>query len=134
MEAAAQIKDALGGSPVQDSFNITEAARGKLAELVNNGKQDNPEIKGVRIYVAGSSCSGVQWGMTFADSAESSDTVISAAGLDVFVDPQCLSTLDGVHIEFEDGDNGGAFRFVNTKASSGGGCGTCGSSSGGGCG
>lgn len=134
MEAAAQMKDALGGSSVQDSFNITEAARGKLAELVNNGKQDNPEIKGVRIYVAGSSCSGVQWGMTFADSADSTDTVISASGLDVFVDPQCLSTLDGVHIEFEDGDNGGAFRFVNTKAPSGGGCGTCGSSSGGGCG
>jgi iron-sulfur cluster insertion protein len=114
---------------VTDEFKISGDAQQQLAALLKS--EDNDEIRGVRIYVAGSGCSGIQWGMTFADAVEESDAVMEADDLNIYVDPQCLATLDGVEIDYVNGPQGPSFVFNNTKAPAGGGCGTCGSSGGG---
>ncbi len=114
---------------VTDEFKISSDAEQQLAALLQS--EDNEEIKGVRIYVAGSGCSGTQWGMTFADSIGDEDAVLESDELNIYVDPQCLATLDGVEIDYINGPQGPSFVFNNTKAPAGGGCGTCGSAGGG---
>lgn len=117
---------------VTDEFKVSGDAQQQLAALLQS--EDNDEIKGVRIYVAGSGCSGIQWGMTFADSVADTDAVLESDDLNIYVDPQCLATLDGVEIDYVNGPQGPSFVFNNTKAPAGGGCGTCGSATaGGGC-
>ncbi len=113
---------------ITNEFKVSSDAQQQLAALVRS--EENDEIKGVRIYVAGSGCSGIQWGMTFADSIAEGDAVMESSDLNIYVDPQCLATLDGVEIDYVNGPQGPSFVFNNTKASAGGGCGTCGSAGG----
>ena len=114
---------------VTDEFKISSDAQQQLAALMSS--EESEAIKGVRIYVAGSGCSGIQWGMTFADADEESDACLASDDLNIYVDPQCLATLDGVEIDYVNGPQGPSFVFNNTKEAAGGGCGTCGSAGGG---
>jgi iron-sulfur cluster insertion protein len=113
---------------LNDEFAISSQAVDKLAALVN--AEDNDDIKGVRIFVSGSGCSGVQYGMTFAENFAPDDSVMECKDLDIYVDAQCLSTMDGIEIDFTDGPNGQSFVFNNTNAPASA-CGTCGSAGGG---
>ena len=116
---------------VTDEFKISSDAQQQLAALLKS--EESEDIKGVRIYVAGSGCSGIQWGMTFADAVEDNDAVMETSDLNIYVDPQCLASLDGVEIDYVNGPQGPSFVFNNPKEAEGG-CGTCSSaSSGGGC-
>jgi iron-sulfur cluster assembly accessory protein len=98
---------------VNEEFKISNDAQQQLAALLQS--EENDDIKGVRIYVAGSGCSGIQWGMTFADAVEDNDAVLEAEALNIYVDPQCLATLDGVEIDYVNGPQGPSFVFNNTK-------------------
>ena len=112
---------------ITDEFKISDAAVSQLAQLVSS--EDNEKIKGVRVYVAGSGCSGTQWGMTFADQTNDNDAILESGDLSIYVDPQCLETLDDVESEFVNTPQGPSFSFKNTKAPAA--CGTCGSAGGG---
>ena len=117
---------------VNDEFKVSNDAEQQLASLLQ--EENSEDIQGVRIYVAGSGCSGTQWGMTFADKVADDDAVLESGKLNIYVDPQCLATLDGVEIDYVNGPQGPSFVFNNTKAPDSGGCGSCGSAtSGGGC-
>ena len=97
----------------------------------------------LRIYVAGSSCSGVQFGMALDDKINETDTAYEMEGVKIVVDHQSLPYADGASIEFvNDPQKGTGFVISNPNAQTGGcGCGdnenkaesnSCGS--GGGCG
>lgn len=118
---------------LNDEFKVSPPAVEQLANLVKS--EDNADIKGIRIFVSGSGCSGIQYGMTFSDSEESGDGLMKFDDVNVYVDEQCLNTMEGIEIDFADGPNGPSFVFNNTKPAEDSGCGTCGSSAaaGGGC-
>ncbi len=116
---------------LNDEFKISPSAVVQLAALVKS--EDNEDIKGIRIFVSGSGCSGIQYGMTFSDTEEANDGVMKLDGVNVYVDEQCLNTMGGIEIDFAEGPNGPSFVFNNAKQIESG-CGTCGSASaGGGC-
>jgi len=110
-----------------DEFKISTPAVEQLAGLVKS--EDNTDIKGVRIFVSGTGCSGIQYGMTFTDSEEDNDGIMKLDDVNIYVDEQCLNTMDGIEIDFANGPNGPSFVFNNTKAPAA--CGTCGSAGGG---
>ena len=114
---------------VNDEFKVSADARQQLAQLVAG--ENNDDIKGVRIFISGASCSGVQWGMTFADRVTDDDSVLESEELNVYVDSQCLDSLSGVEIDFVNGPQGPSFVFNNTSTAAGSGCGSCGSAGGG---
>jgi iron-sulfur cluster insertion protein len=115
-----------------DEFKVSDSAVSQLAGIIQS--EDNADIKGIRIFISGAGCGGVQYGMTFADSVEDTDSVLESSDVNVYVDSQCLATMDGIEIDFADGPNGPSFVFNNTKVQAPG-CGTCGSATaGGGCG
>jgi len=109
-------------------LSLTTPAQDKMGELFSQIEDD---IQGVRVFATPGGCSGVSFGMTFADSVNDDDGVLEVAGFKVIVDTGTLEYLRGVEIDFVDRGDGNASFVFNNVPSVGGGCGTCGSSGGG---
>lgn len=78
---------------------------------------------GLRVFVAGGGCSGMQYGMAFEDNPQPSDEVFEVDGVKVIVDPNSMLYLRGSTIDYEDNLMGGGFRIDNPNAVSSCGCG-----------
>ena len=115
----------------EQDLSLTGTAQEKMGELFS---QVDDNIQGVRVFATPGGCSGISFGMTFADSVNADDGVLDAVGFKVIVDGGTLQYLRGVEIDFIDRGDGNASFVFNNLPSMGGGCGTCGSGSGGGCG
>ena len=115
-----------------DDLKLTTPAHQKMAELI--GDVDG-EIAGIRIFSQAGGCSGMSFGMTFAERLDDSDLVRNNEGVKLIVATDTIDLLRGAEIDFVDGGNGQpSFVFNNVpQPVSAGGCGTCPSSQGGGC-
>jgi len=83
----------------------------------------------LRIYVAGSGCSGMQFGMALDNNIRSSDLSFQAEGVQVVVDEVSIEYLRGAKVDFvNDPQHGAGFVVDSPLASQGGGC-SCGSKS-----
>jgi iron-sulfur cluster insertion protein len=103
---------------------VIEFAPG-AAEKLRQLRGDDPSRAFLRLYVAGKSCSGYQYGLAFDSSTEGTDQVVESAGIPVAIDAQSQPYVDGATIEYIDDTQypGGGFRVTNAKLSEGGGCG-----------
>jgi len=129
--------DKVTASSAQTEFNhaitteaiaITEAAAEKFVELVKDADED---IKGVRVYVGGGGCSGMNYGMTFAEAQTEWDSVLEAEGYRLYVDPVALNYMKGAEIDYVDDGMSATFVFNNVFQAVGGsgacaGCGAAG--------
>lgn len=113
--------------------SITPAAHEQLARLF--GEVDDDEVEAIRIFVSGGGCSGMTYGMTFADQRTPYDKVLEAEGYKVYVDSVAHGYVRGVEIDYVSKPTGATFVFNNVFAATGGSgtCGACGAA-GGGCG
>jgi iron-sulfur cluster assembly protein len=102
-------------------ITMTAAAEGKLRELLN---ARNIPTHGLRVFVAGGGCSGLQYGMAFEAQSREFDTVIEQNGVRLFVDPTSMMYLGGASIDFVDSLMGGGFKIENPNAVSACGCGS----------
>lgn len=78
---------------------------------------------GLRVFVSGGGCSGMQYGMAFDPNPQESDHVVRLDGVTLIVDPVSLPYLMGANIDFVDSMMGGGFRIDNPNAVSTCGCG-----------
>jgi iron-sulfur cluster insertion protein len=108
-------------------LSLTSPAQGKMAELMG---QVDDAVHGVRVFATPGGCSGISFGMTFTDAINDNDGVREFDDYKVVVDDGTLSYLRGVEIDFVDRGDGQATFVFNNLPTTGGGCGTCGSSSG----
>lgn len=113
-------------------LTLTSAAQDKMSELLG---QIEDNIEGIRIYAAPGGCSGMSFGMNFADKLNANDMTQEYDDFKVIVDDGTMQHLAGAEVDFVDrGDGNASFVFNNLpQPAGGGGCGTCGSQ-GGGCG
>ena len=100
-------------------ISITPAAAEKVRELLES--EGNPEL-GLRIFVAGGGCSGLQYGMTL-DESQDSDTIFDASGVRVLVDEMSAEYISGSEIDYVDSLMGAGFTVNNPNAVSTCGCG-----------
>ena len=100
-------------------ISITPVAAEKVRELV---QQENDPSLGLRIFVAGGGCSGLQYGMTL-DEETDGDTVINMEGFRVFVDDMSLNYITGSEVDYVDSLMGAGFTVNNPNAVSSCGCG-----------
>src|SRR5437660_12893241 len=100
-------------------LSITPTASDKVHELL---KQENDPSLGLRIFVAGGGCSGLQYGMTL-DEEQEGDTVISIGDFKVFVDDMSLGYITGSEVDYVDSLMGAGFTVNNPNAVSSCGCG-----------
>ncbi|HET8911424.1 MAG TPA: iron-sulfur cluster insertion protein ErpA [Ktedonobacteraceae bacterium] len=100
-------------------ISMTTAATEKVHELL---KQENDPSLGLRIFVAGGGCSGLQYGMTL-DEAQDGDSVISQGDFNVLVDEMSMGYITGSQVDYVDSLMGAGFTVNNPNAVSSCGCG-----------
>ncbi len=103
-----------------DSITITNSA----AEMVHNMlvQKEVPDY-GLRIFVSGGGCSGMQYGMALEPESRPTDHIISSEDVKIFIDPTSMMYLSGSVVDYEDSLMGGGFRIDNPNAVSYSGCG-----------
>lgn len=103
-----------------ESIRLTPAA----AETVRNllVQKEVPDY-GLRIFVSGGGCSGLQYGMALDAAAGDNDMVFEKEGVKIFVDSISMMYLSGSIVDYEDSLMGGGFRIDNPNAVSSCGCG-----------
>lgn len=106
----------------EEIITISPEAAQAVLEIMNDKKMDNHAL---RIYVAGSSCSGVQFGMALDDNINTTDTQVDMEGLKIIIDHQSIEYTRGASIEYiNDPEKGTGFVISNPNAQTGGcGCG-----------
>jgi iron-sulfur cluster assembly accessory protein len=82
-----------------------------------------PPGAGLRVAVEGGGCSGFQYEIAIAQSANADDLVIERDGARLFVDPVSLPYLLGSEVDWVEELIGGSFKVKNPNATSSCGCG-----------
>ena len=109
------------GTDVQtEVISVTPAAVEKLQSLLK--ERGDPNC-GLRVFVSGGGCSGMQYGMAFESEPREHDEVFESKGVRFIVDPTSLVYLQGSRIDFVDNLMGGGFAIDNPNAVSTCGCG-----------
>jgi iron-sulfur cluster assembly protein len=94
-------------------ITLTPIAADKLENIMTEKGLNNYAL---RVFVSGGGCSGLSYGMTFAEAPETDDQIFEANGVKVVVDPGSLHYVDGAEIDYIDSLMGGGFRIENPNA------------------
>lgn len=105
-----------------EGVSLTQAAAEKLGGILAD--KGVAETHGLRVFVQGGGCGGMQYGMTFEDTTRPGDQVYEQHGLKVYVDPTSLFYINGARIDYIDSLMGGGFHIENPQAVSSCGCGS----------
>lgn len=103
-------------------ITLTKEAASQLQNMLE--QKDLPG-RGLRIFVQGGGCAGLQYGMLYEDKAQEGDTVLEVEGVRLFVDSLSATYLEGACIDYQETILGTGFRVDNPNAVA---CCACGSS------
>jgi iron-sulfur cluster assembly protein len=103
----------------QALVSMTASATEKVRELL---EQEGDSTLGLRIFVAGGGCSGLQYGMTL-DEAQDGDVVTEFEGIRLLVDEMSSGYIAGSQVDYVDSLMGAGFTVNNPMAVSTCGCG-----------
>ena len=101
--------------------NITDKAAEKAKALLSARELPDGAL---RVFVAGGGCSGYQYGMALARSAEEDDIVIQQSGVRILVDPESAQYLKGAEIDYVEDIMKSGFSIFNPNATKGCACGS----------
>ncbi|HTK07920.1 MAG TPA: iron-sulfur cluster insertion protein ErpA [Ktedonobacteraceae bacterium] len=101
------------------TITMTAAAADKVRELL---AQENDPTLGLRVFVAGGGCSGLQYGMTL-DEEQEGDTAVTMGEFKIFIDEMSLGYISGSEVDYVDSLMGAGFTVNNPNAVSSCGCG-----------
>jgi iron-sulfur cluster assembly protein len=105
----------------RSALSLTPTAAGKIRRLLEEKNMPN---HGLRVFVSGGGCSGMQYGMAFEAEAQDGDLVVEDYGVKLIVDPVSIFYLEGSSIDYiEDDLMGGGFKIDNPNAAASCGCG-----------
>ena len=105
------------------TITLTETAAAKLEAIMD--EKGVRQTHGLRVFVSGGGCSGLQYGMTFDNAPRDVDSVFEQHGLRVIIDPQSLLYMRGANIDYVDDPMGGGFHIDNPNSVSSCGSGGC---------
>ena len=101
-------------------MQLTERAAGRVRELV--GSAERP-MAGVRVGVKKGGCAGMEYTLAAVEAPGKGDDVVSAHGVNVYVDPTAVLFLIGSTMDFETTKLRSGFVFQNPNEVSSCGCG-----------
>jgi iron-sulfur cluster assembly protein len=104
-----------------NTITLTDTAAAVVRNLL---VQKNVPDYGLRVFVSGGGCSGLQYGMALEAEARPYDHVIEHTDVKIFIDPTSMMYLEGATIDYEESMMGGGFKIENPNAASSCGCGT----------
>lgn len=109
---------------VEINFSITESAASELKKALEG------QGSAIRVSVVSSGCSGASYGLGVSETEDfdpSSDVVEEVAGITVMADKKSAFQLDGVVLDWYEGEDGSGFKFKGPPQKSccrSGGCGS----------
>ena len=106
---------------LHEEIKISDKAASEIKRVMS--ENNIPGTSGLRMGVKGGGCSGFSYVLGFDEKASSTDRVINANGVQVFVDERSLPYLSGVVLDYQDGLSGKGFTFDNPNATRTCGCG-----------
>jgi iron-sulfur cluster assembly protein len=92
---------------------LTPSAREHVSKLLT---ERNMPDHGLRVFVSGGGCSGMQYGMALEAEPREFDTIVETDGVKVFLDPTSLMYMRGASIDYVDNLMGGGFSIANPQA------------------
>ena len=99
---------------------LTPNATDRVRKLL---QEKNLDGYGLRVFVGGGGCSGLQYGMAFENEEQEGDFVMNHDGVKVMVDSMSSQYLYGATVDYVDNLMGGGFKIENPNALSSCGCG-----------
>jgi iron-sulfur cluster assembly protein len=105
-----------------NGITFTEVGATKVREFLAAQGAD-VAVAGLRVGVKGGGCSGFQYLLAF-DERREDDIVFEDHGLQLLVDPQSLSYVDGSQIDYVDSLTGAGFQVVKPNVVAACGCGS----------
>ena len=103
-------------------ITLTETAASRLQQVMDD--KGMVKTHGLRVFVKGGGCGGMQYGMTFEEAERDGDEVSEQHGMTVYVDPTSSFYVAGANIDYVDSLMGGGFHIENPNAVSTCGCGS----------
>ena len=111
------------GGQVANAIYVSDKAKIKVAELMNNAGITTDSSYFLRVGVVGGGCSGLSYKLDFDDEIKPMDQVFEDNGIRVVTDLKSFLYLVNTMLDFSDGLNGKGFFFNNPNASRSCGCG-----------
>ena len=110
------------------SIFLTPAAAEVVRGLLKDRNLD--QTYGLRVYVAGRTCSGLQYGMALDNQPRDTDVLCESEGLKLLVDDQSIQYMAGATVDYIDDERGKGFLVENPNVLPSCSCegGSCGSS------
>ena len=115
-------------NPFHDSHNsnqpvvtLTDAAIKKLLDM--REKEGKSEC-GLRIGVVPGGCAGLSYDLRFQKNPYDNDTVIEQGDMKILINPESLSFIKGLEIDYVDTLKESGFKYLNPNAQKSCGCGT----------
>ena len=100
---------------------LTESAVAKIKTMM---EKEEKQGYGLRVGVTTGGCAGLSYDLRFQKNPYDNDTVIEEGDLKIFVNPESLSFIKGIQIDYIDTLKESGFKYRNPNASSSCGCGT----------
>jgi iron-sulfur cluster assembly accessory protein len=94
-------------------ITLTDVAADRLQDLLQEQGTSN---LGLRVFVQGGGCAGLQYGMMYEDRSHEDDEVLVVKGVRLFVDSFSAPYLKGASIDYQDAVTGPGFRVDNPNA------------------
>jgi iron-sulfur cluster assembly accessory protein len=103
-------------------ISVSDTAAEQVRQVL--AAQQRPDAA-VRIFIAGRTDAGFQYGLALADGADADDVLIESNGVRLVVDLVSAPLLSGARLEYVDeaGQRGFAVTALDPAARQGGGCG-----------
>jgi iron-sulfur cluster assembly protein len=112
-----------GGGMAENSIFISDKAKTKVLQLMDEAGVANDDSHFLRVGVVGGGCSGLSYKMDFDNEVKPMDQVFEDKGIKIVCDLKSFLYLVNTELEFSDGLNGKGFYFNNPNASRSCGCG-----------
>ena len=98
------------------TISLSSAASDAIKNILAERKLEG---YGLRVYVAGGGCCGVNFGMALDNNFRDVDTTFEVDGVKVVVDEVSIDYLRGAHIDFVNDPERGAGFAVNSPVAQG---------------
>lgn len=107
----------------ENSIYISDKAKTKVQQLMNDAGIDSDTSYFLRVGVVGGGCSGLSYKLDFDNEIKPMDQVFEDKGIKIVTDLKSFLYLVNTELDFSDGLNGKGFYFDNPNASRSCGCG-----------
>jgi iron-sulfur cluster assembly protein len=105
--------------PKPQVMKLTEAAASRVRHMM----ESKPGVVGLKIGVKKGGCAGMEYTMTWAESATKFDEVVEDKGARILIDPMAIMYLIGTEMDWKADKMSSQFVFNNPNQRSACGCG-----------